>query len=331
MKRDTAILAIPDSGPLQMAVKSGKTASLERLLSLEEALLGKDDPAMIGALTAQIRSAVSEGLSKYRARAAMRAADVLAKRFGEKHFAVLVCAEEAAWALAYSGSLEESLVQSRRAVGIWEAIPERARDRTQAANSRRTLAWYLCLAGKYEESEREYRRAIAEFRSVLGPEHHVIAVAEAGLAYCLWESGDVVKRAEGEEMSRHALEMANRMAATFYDQAAHVNLVRAHVLTAQGRWAEALPMLELAWALFYDWMEPTFPWRHTLFADAIACSEQIGDAPRTALWRERRRVDALEEPASWKERETLVMKGLQAAGVTPPVEHQSEIKKRSRE
>ena len=320
MARDTKVLAIPDSGPLQMAVKSGKTESLERLLSLEEALLGKDDPAMIRALTAQIRSAMSEGLPDSRAHAAMRAADVLAKRFGEKHFSVLVCAEEAASALADSGRLDDAIVQSRRAVGVWEAVPERARDRTLAANSRRTFAWHLCLAGHYDEAKQEYRRAIAEFRAVLGPEHHVIALAEAGLAYCLWESGDTTERAEGEEMSRHALEMANRMAATFYDQAAHVNLVRSHVLTAQGRWSEALPMQANAWGLFYNWMEPSFPWRRALFADAIACSEGMGDSLRAALWRERQSVDTLEGPATWKEREELVRERMKAAGLTPPVE-----------
>ncbi len=331
VRRDVAILTIPDSGPLQMAVKSGKTLALDRLLNLEEAVLGKDDPAMIGALTTQIRSSSSEGLSKYRARAAMRAADVLAKRFGEKHFSVLVCAEEAASALAFSGSLDDAILQSRRAVGIWDAVPERARDRTQAANSRRTLSWYLCLAGQYEDAKREYRKSIAEFRAVLGPEHHVIAVAEAGLAYALVESGDAAERAEGEEMSRHALEMATRMTATFYDQAAHVNLVRAHVLASQGRWAEGMPMVEQAWALFYDWMEPDFPWRKVLMADAIKCAEGTGDEARAALWRERQRVDGLEGLATWREREDLVRKRLAGSGVTPPMEFQLEGKKIKRD
>jgi len=288
VRRDLPVLATPDQGWQGQAVATGRSAVLAKLLRLAEGLLGPEDPALVRIVMAQVQSAAGEQLLEVKAAAALRAAEMLERRFGPNDISVQVCIEEAAIVLALNGEPERAAELEARACSIYEAFPVGARDLLLMGNSRRHLAWYLTMAGRFDEAASQWRLAREELMSIVGEDHHVVAIIESGLAICLAHRGDMQG---AEAASRRALEKGERSPATALDQLAHMRLARAHVLVMSGRFEEAIPLLEEVWSGLYEHVTPRFPWRRMLIDDAITACEGLGRDEDAARWRARRESD----------------------------------------
>ncbi|CAG0961487.1 eukaryotic-like serine/threonine-protein kinase [Phycisphaerales bacterium] len=293
VRNDLPVISAPDRGSPTRAVESGRTDALESLISLQEELLGKDDPALVRMLMAQVRAAEAELLLAQKANAALRAADILSNRFGPRDPSVLVCLEEAALVLAFDGQPGRAVELGRRACEIREAVPREARDELLDANTRRYLAWFLTLAERYEEGAAIWRAAADELKAALGPEHHAVAVTESGLAFCLVHVGDL---SEADRLSRQSLAVAERLSATAADQLAYVRFARGHVLLAMGRHAEARAVLEPSWEVFKN-SGKNFPWRRVFITDMAAACQGSGDSDASREWIAQIDTDPTREPA----------------------------------
>jgi len=284
MRRDLDLLGTPNLGSLEHAVRTGRTEAIGRLLRLQESLLGPNDLALVGVLIALMRASEPEGLFDEKVRAALRAAEILSNRFGPDDPSVLVCIEEAAVILALVGRAEEAVPLTERACRIRDSIPILARDALINANGHRHLAWFYALTGRTREAIPVYRQCCEDLTAAVGPDHHLVALAEAGLAYCLVSAGPLE---EAELLSARALQVAQRLAATHSDQLAHIRFVRGHVLMAMAQPKEALGLLEQAWTPIYSNLWAGFVWRRVLIEDLVKACEALGDAGAADQWRAR--------------------------------------------
>jgi len=273
----------PDRGDEVEFVRTGRTAALQRIVRLCERLLGSDDPALVGVLHAQFRAAAGEGILDQRITAAMRAADIMAARFGTNDLSVLLYVEQAATVLAFAGRPAEAAAMGARACEIWDAVPPIARDELLSANTRRRLGWFLALARSPDEAVPHLRRAMSEVAAAVGPEHRSYALAEGTLAYCLAETG---AGDDADVASARALELAERLPATPFDQLVHIRFMRGHVLCLLGRHAEARAMLQDVWDSYYRLMEPFVSWRRVCTEDLAATCAAMGDIEGAARWRQ---------------------------------------------
>lgn len=282
LRADLPTLGEPELGGMGTTTGAGRTEAIGRLRNLTVSLLGPDNHALVELLTAEIRSADSEGLLEPAGRAAMQAADLLAREYGETDFSVLTCVENAALALGFTGEPERAIPLAERACAIWDAVPVHARDVLLAANSRRRLANYLSYAGRYADATREYERSIEELTRSVGANHHTAALAKAGLALCLAELGESQR---ADELSRHALVVALGFEGNAIDQVSMARFARGHVLLVAGNAAEARPLLEQAWNdIFVSWA-PEWAWRSMLLTDLARCCESLGDTAAASEWR----------------------------------------------
>jgi len=282
VRRDAVILAAPDRGNASHFVLTGRARSLENLIRLQERLLQPNDPALVSTLTALMRAAEAEGLMDMRIEAALRAAEILERRFGGNDLSVLLCVEQAAAVLPFTGKSAQAAELGARACRIWEAVPLVARDLLLAANSRRRLGWYLAMAGRPAEAMSELRRSMEEIAQAVGREHRSFAFAESTLAFCLAETGDIEA---AERASAHALALAEKLPATPIDQLAHNRFIRGHILRLGGRHAEARTALEKAWDEYFTTTGPLYPWAVVCVEDLAVCCESMGDASGAAKWR----------------------------------------------
>jgi tetratricopeptide (TPR) repeat protein len=276
-------------------VTTGRTVALGRLLELQSALFGENDPALVRVLIAQMQAAGGEQLHEVKLSAALHAAEILSAARGELDRTVLACIEEAAVLLAYLGRAEEAVELTRRAQRIHELPPEQLWDVLIVSNSRRHLGWFLSLAGRHEEAIPEFQRAIDELTRELGPVHHVVALCEAGLAVALANTGNI---AEAEALSAHAMTVARSSRIAAGDQLAHVCFARGRVLLESGRWSDARENLEEAWDRFYRCTTPGFRWRIETIEGIIRCLNELGEADAAARWRTVATMGLSEPPAA---------------------------------
>ncbi|MDX2119157.1 MAG: protein kinase [Planctomycetota bacterium] len=288
---DLASILAPDAGAAWNPIVQGKTAALSRILKAQEAAFGKDDPSLVRTLLDMIRSAESEGLISERIAAALRAASILERVNGPIHASVLVCLEEAALCMLYVGRESEAADLSKRILAARDAVPDRARDPLLSVNNRRVHAWFLALAGRDAEAVEVGRALREELRRVVGPEHHLVAMADAYLALSLCRLGTLD---EADEISRAALETALRAEATFPDQLLQVRMCRGHVLLARGEVIAARALLEQAWGIILESQPAEYPPRRWIAQDMIEICHRQNDAAGAALWQ--RRLTVFEPP-----------------------------------
>jgi tetratricopeptide (TPR) repeat protein len=293
IRSDLVIFVAPDRGDSKTIARTGRTAALGRLLRLQEGLLGPDDPALVNILVAQMRASVGERRAADRATAALRAADILARRFGPNDLSLMSCIEDAGDILIYAGEPARAADLAKRACDIWDAIPAPARDRLLAADSRRRLAWCLALAGRPAEATPIFQRAVTELHQAVGPEHHTCALASAGLAFCLAQTGDL---AGADERSARALDLAQRLGTSADDQLALIRFIRGHVLRLLGRNAAAREILESAWESHFHATGSAFPCRRLLTEDLALSCDAMGEPAAAAAWRARADRDEPELP-----------------------------------
>ncbi|MFT3683883.1 MAG: tetratricopeptide repeat protein [Phycisphaerales bacterium] len=219
------LLAEPDRGNYYRPMPSGRTDALARLIVFHRAVVN-DEMSLVSTLLLQVESAAAEVRFKVRVAAAQQAAEILQRRFGPNHFAVLVCVQDAAVTSLYDGQIPQALELTGRSCQIWDTVPAPARDNLLAANSHRYRAWALNVAKKYPEAEVEARTAAVLFESAAGPRHHTIAVCRAFAAFALAEQG---KLDEARAESKAALDMALASPTSPSDLIAVVRFVRGHV------------------------------------------------------------------------------------------------------
>lgn len=298
---DLPLLAIPSrTGPdrrITPGATAPRTEALRRLVLLYDALFGKDDPSHVRALMSLMRAAQAEGRYDDRAAAALRAADILSLRFGPQDSSVVFCLDEAGLALGFSGHEARAVEVAQRALAIRRAAP--IRDPLLDASSLRFLAWFQTLAGDYEAGAASWQEGALTLEALLGPDHHAVALTRSGLALCQLElsrgqSGPAaeVLRAEADELSKRALEVARRSAAISPDQMSQVLLARGRVLVQQGRFAEARETMLPAWGLFLCGCEPVFPWRRAFIDDMAAACRGLGDTAAAEAWETQRTAPA---------------------------------------
>lgn len=284
IRRDMAVLASADLSNYLDPTRSGRTEALGRMLSLQEGLLGPDDPSLVGTLMSLARAAWGEGHPEIRLESARRAADLLSARFGPRDLSVMLPLQEAAGVASMLGRGDLAIDSATRVCEIWDGLPEQARDMSLTANSRRLLAQYMTLDGRHAEAIPVYRRAVTELEAAFGDVHHVVALARAGLACSLTAEGMLE---EADRHSRDALRMGEGIPATSPDQLTHLQFARGHVLVALGRFDEGTPLLQEAWDVYYKYLDPTFAWRRALVLDMTRCARGGGNDELARTWESR--------------------------------------------
>ncbi len=301
MRADAGILDQADMADFAHVVRSGRTQALGRMLAVQESFLGAEDPALIGTLMSQARTAAGEFLPQVRLEALIRATNLLIKRFGAEDLSVLMCAQEASVVAMLQGDVARSMEYSERVCRIWDSIPENIRDASLSANARRLRAFALALADRPQEAMTQYDRSIPELAKAFGEEHYTMALAQSGRAFCLASLGEFEKAGE---LSATALRQAERVAATPTDQMTHVRFVRGHVLANQTppRTGEAKELLQWSWDTYYKALSSHFAWRRVLIHDMVACCRALKDEAGAQSWLERLDKDENDqaEAAVWE-------------------------------
>ncbi len=182
---------------------------------------------------------------------------------------------------AYAGKAALAVPLAERALNIRMAVPEASRDHLLAANGRRMVAFLLSLADRHEQAIPVSEQAIRELSALLPPEHHIVALARAGLALSLASTGELEK---ADELSEAALRDIRASKGRAMDQYAHAHFIRGHILTQRGEYAAALPLLDTAWQSAYRDAFPNFHWRKILIHDAARCVAATGDEAGAAAW-----------------------------------------------
>jgi tetratricopeptide (TPR) repeat protein len=286
IRADIPHLRGPDATYLSLE-NTGRAEALVHLLHLQESVLGKDDPSLIGVLIEVVHA--SDGNVLRRAEAALRAADMLTKRFGPNDLSVLTCIEDGSVLFVFAGQPEKSAALMQRAMSIWESIPANATDPVQVGLERRYYGWYLNMCGRNKDAVLQLTQAVDELTAVVGERHHTVALAEATLANALADTGDL---AGAEAHSKKAIDVADSLATVPADAKAHIRVARGHVLTLQGRFADARPLLEKAWNPVYKDSGLGHPWSRQLIADMIKDCEGLGDSAGAAAWRDQLKGEA---------------------------------------
>jgi len=282
VRADVPLLSGPPGDVTGLQGNVARLSALSRLLTLQELLLGPDDPALVGTLLEQVRSARAESAMQVRANATLRAAELLARRFGDKDFSVLMCLEEAAVVKMFMGDAGKASELAGRVCEIWDSVPEHARDRLMAAIARRFLGWAQSVDGRHAEAIDNLQRALPDLREELGADHPAVALAEACLAHSLFAIGE---KSEAEAISADAIRLIGARANVPPDQASHIQFVRGHLLVATGRPSEARPLLEAAWNGYYHMAGRDFVWVRRLLEDMVSACEASGDLEAAEAWR----------------------------------------------
>lgn len=269
LRHDLPVLMYSIEGPQNTG--GVQSAAMERLVRVQASLLGDDHPALIRMLLASMRAAQLDSRPEQHLDAALRAADILARQPENGEAAALVCLEDAAVIQATVGGNAALAVElSRRAQAVRQRVPLEARDRLIEANSLKNYAWFLTLDGKYQEAIPIWRSVGQELRSQLGVDHHVAAIADSGLAYCLAELGEID---EADRLSESSERTVYALAVSAPDQRANASFVRGHVLFKSGRFDRALVSFSEAWSSLYATASPAYAWRKILLEEAVmACN-----------------------------------------------------------
>ncbi|MFO0856668.1 MAG: serine/threonine-protein kinase [Phycisphaerales bacterium] len=294
LREDAVLLSQPDRGSILEPVFTGRANALQRLLALTKLLLPNDYHAQVAVIISLRTSAECEGLSLVKCAALEEAADLLARQFGQDHWSVTSCLEEASSTYAMIGQAGKAANIMRRSVGLADAIPKNIRDPLATANERRILAWFLELDGKHEEASQVFKQALDELREFLPETHHVVALCEAGYGASLTALG---RMEEADKATAHALSVEKTSEVMHSDQRAHIQFARANYLVKVGgedNLREAKRLLESTWKEGYQpWYfnSSRFAWRVRLIEHMIFICDRLGDAAGATQWRRQQIAD----------------------------------------
>ncbi len=295
VREDVKTLAGAEPSAYDGLRRTGRTAVLARQAKIYAHLVGPEHPSLAQVYIAQMRSAVAEDFSETRTSAAVAAATILSKQFGAHDPSVLVCMEEAAVGCATMGDLKGAAEYARRACEIREDVPEIAQDKLMIASGRRYFAWYLLMAGDVDGAIVAYRDAIGRIRDAVGEEHHLMALAEAGLAYALAARGQLE---EAERLSERAMSLPSAQKVAHSDQIAQITFVYVAVRTMCGKYENARETLQRTWDIWRQAGRGN-PWRREMILLMARLCRRDGDEASAQLWESRvdKTTQELEPPA----------------------------------
>lgn len=276
IRADVNLLETPD----RSNIRTGRTRALGRLIALAEFLPDFEHPDNVSLLLAQVGAALYEGEFDTLAESALKAENILARRFGPTSFEVLACIEHAAVAKALGGRPIEAAELGQRACEIIDSIGSAA-DPLYAANEHRYLAWFLTLGGEYERAIQQWERTERDVTRSVGSEHHLVIIAQAGRAFCLAELGQLEQALSLSEQAERRASAASTLAV---DQIANIAFIRGFILHRAGRSSEAIPLLTASWAKYYRITTPNYPWRRTLLDTLARASRAVGDSQGEERW-----------------------------------------------
>jgi tetratricopeptide (TPR) repeat protein len=289
--RDVAIVRGTDDGPHEQTAPTGRTAVFQKLLSLQESLLGPDDPAIVNTLLTIMRAAEREFMLTPRWTASLRAADVLASEYGANDLSVLTALTQAVPVMLFDGEAQRAAEVAARACRIHASIPDGSRDGLLAGNSERVLAWALAVSGKHLEASERYQAAIDQLTRCVGERHHTTALAQAQLAVTLTEMGQV---REGEALARRALRTVDELGVSAGDQLGHVRFAVAHAMLKKlppegperrAALDEARELLTPSAEVYARVCGLRYPWYRIMLDDLIMVATLSGREADVVRWR----------------------------------------------
>ena len=289
--RDVATVRGTDDGPATDRKPTGRTVVFQKMLSLQELLLGPDDPAIVNTLLTVMRAADREFMLGTQWSASLRAADLLAREYGANDLSVLAALSQATPLMVFDGEAERAVGVAARACAIQDSIPEAARDELMAANNERVLAWALAVSGKHGEALERYSKVIERLTLCVGERHHTVALAEGQKAVSLVETGQIAK---GEELARKALETVEALGVSAVDQLGHVRFAVAHAslrglpgegVARQKALDEARRLLTLAEETYARVSGPRYRWYQMMLDDLVTAETLSGRLDEADRWR----------------------------------------------
>lgn len=295
LRADAELLSQPDRGSILEPVFTGRANALQRLLALTKALLPDDYHAQITVLINLRTSAECEGLSLVKCAALEEAANLLEAQFGQDHWSVTSCLDEASLTYAMIGRADKAAEIMRKAVARTEAIPKNIRDPLQSANELRVLAWFLTLDGQSEEAAIQFEKSLDELHAFLPENHHVVALCEGEYGVCLAGLG---RLEEADRLTARAFQISKTAKEMHGDQQMHIQFARANYLVkagGDGNLWEAKAILEETWKGGYHYWftkSPRFAWRVRLIEHMIAICDHFGLADEAKTWRDQQALDA---------------------------------------
>lgn len=291
IRRDLRPLGAPDSGDVILAVKTGRSEALARYCALQEYMLSPDDPAIVQTWMLRMKAAEAEHRIEDKVESLLRAASLLERHFGPSDSTVMVCLDEAASTLGFSGQAQRAADLAARTCAFRESQPVGTRDGLLLANGYRLLGWYLAMAGRPQDGLVNFERACKEFEHVLGSEHFLVGLSDAGVAYCCAKIG---RLEEADTISQRAVRRID-LGQPHGDQRVHVHFVRGIVLEMLGRPVEAKPFLQYAWDTMYRMTYSSFAWRRELINCMARIATAENDAEAAAMWMARLNADTVSD------------------------------------
>lgn len=220
-------------------------ATLQRILSVKEAVLGANHKGLLSTLSALEVEATE--ISDYVEKLAIldRAARVIAQNYGAQSLPYANCLDERAEALDCLGRYSEALETEKDVLDIWLRLPIEHRDEFKLAVTERGIALWMMLDGQYEEAARHFAHCDEIIRRLHGPEHIISPYARAARAWLLVRLG----RPQGmEQEAREAWAIADRLGPEMPEgQRGFVSFCAGSVLASMGNHDEGRTLMTLAW------------------------------------------------------------------------------------
>ncbi len=271
----------------------------ERALAVRQKLLGPEHPHVANSLTNLGLVLWKMGRLEEAREAHARTLALREKVLGPEHLEVAGALNNLALVLGELGRYEEALATHQRALALWEKTlgPEHA----DVALSLNNLGDTYEALGRYEEARRMHERALALRRKVLGPEHPEVANSLGNLANTLRQ---LQRYPEAREHYARARALQDKVLPSEHPDRAWPLVGMSRLLLAQGRPAEALPLVERALQ-----MVPENQRARTQFTLAEALWESGRDRPRALeqafqareYWKRLGRTADVEEISQWLE------------------------------
>lgn len=280
---DLERLISPKPGPRPDPIET-----LERMLSLKQALLRERHPGLLSTIAALV---VEPGLYAKPRRAELlgHAVNILDNDPSASPIAKASALERQALSLLDLGRADEAIAAWERSVDLWWSLPDGVRDDTQAATNERGLAMFQLVYGKYEQAEARCRHVLDVMKPVYGPDHKMLSIAMGQRALALAKLG---RGEEAEREARGALAMRDRLNARGSpvppDQGVFTGNCAGLVLVDRGDYAVARALIEPG--LSIDWFagpHSNSVWSQKLLKGMVAACEGLDDPEGTRLWKAR--------------------------------------------
>jgi len=289
--RDVALVRGTQDGPVPDRERTGRTVIFQRMLLLQELVLGPNDPAIVNTLLTIMRAAEREFMLTAQWTATLRAADLLAREYGPNDLSVLTALSQAAPLLVFDGEPQRAAEVATRACSILSSIPDVARDELLAANNERVLAWALAVGGKHAQARVHYQNVIERLTKCVGERHHTIALTQGQMAVSMIQMGEAV---EGEKLARRALATVEELGVSAGDQLGHVRFAVAHAIlrtlpadkdARRALLDEARTLLEPTVEFYWNVCSLRYPWYQLMLEDLIEIATLSGRPEEVAKWR----------------------------------------------